>query len=133
MATRTRSSSSASRTTTEAEGIDPRLIRSHRPGEPAEVFPPGDFIREELEARGWTQADLAAILGRPVQVVNAIINAKKAVTPRTAIELGAAFGTSPELWINLETSYRLRVAGPPDPAIAQRAAARLRQPARSAS
>ena len=22
---------------------------------PAEVFPPGDFIREEIEARGWTQ------------------------------------------------------------------------------
>ena len=28
---------------------------------PAEVFPPGDFLREELEARGWTQADLARL------------------------------------------------------------------------
>ena len=25
---------------------------------PAEVFPPGEFIREELEARGWTQGTL---------------------------------------------------------------------------
>ena len=32
---------------------------------PAEVFPPGDFIKEELEAREWTQGDLAEILGDP--------------------------------------------------------------------
>src|SRR5436189_6436897 len=40
----------------------------------AQVFPPGEFIREELEARGWTQGDLAVILGRPIQVVNGIVN-----------------------------------------------------------
>jgi HTH-type transcriptional regulator/antitoxin HigA len=32
---------------------------------PAEVFPPGDFIKEELEARELTQGDLAEILGAP--------------------------------------------------------------------
>lgn len=47
----------------------------------ASVFPPGDFIREELEARGWTQRDLAEILGRPIQAVNAIVNGKKEITP----------------------------------------------------
>jgi HTH-type transcriptional regulator/antitoxin HigA len=90
----------------------------------AEVFPPGDFIREEIEARGWTQSDLAEILGRPVQVVNAIINGKKPITPETAVALGAAFGTGPEIWLNMETSYRLDQVGPPDPLIRKRAAAR---------
>ena len=71
----------------------------------ARVFPPGDFIREELEARGWTQRDLAEILGRPIQAVNAIVNGKKGVTPETAVSLGAAFGTSPEFWLNLEAAY----------------------------
>lgn len=33
---------------------------------PAEVFAPGEFIREELEARGWTQGDLAQIMDRPI-------------------------------------------------------------------
>lgn len=74
---------------------------------PAEVFPPGDFLREELEERGWTQQDLADILGRPPRVVNEIINAKRSITPETAKELSAALGTSPEFWLNLETAYQL--------------------------
>ena len=87
----------------------------------AEVFPPGEHIAEELEARGWTQGDLARIMGRPL-LANAIIKARKAITPRTALELGAAFGTGLEVGINLETSYRLHHAAPPDSAIAERAA-----------
>jgi HTH-type transcriptional regulator/antitoxin HigA len=87
----------------------------------AQVFPPGDFIREELEARGWTQGQLARIIGRPVQAVNAIVNGKKEITPGTAVALGAAFGTSAEFWLNLETAYRLAQAGPADPSIAARA------------
>lgn len=74
---------------------------------PAEAFPPGEFVREELKARGWSQTDLAQIIGRPHRVVNEIVAGKRAVTPETAKELGEAFGTSPQLWMNLETSWRL--------------------------
>ena len=98
------------------------MSRSNRPV--AEVFPPGLFIREELAARGWSQRDLAEILGRPSQAVNAIINGHKQITPRTARELEAAFGSSAEFWLNLEMSYRLQHEGLPDPAIARRAAER---------
>lgn len=74
----------------------------------AEVFPPGEFIREELEARAWTQGDLAEIMGRPPQVVSEIISAKKQITPETARELAAAFGSDDALyWLNLESAYRL--------------------------
>ena len=87
----------------------------------AEVFPPGAFIREELEERGWSQRDLAKVIGRPLQAVNEIVNGRKQITPDTALELAAAFGTSPELWLNLEVQYRLWRAGSPNPAIAKRA------------
>ncbi len=74
---------------------------------PAEVFPPGEFIREELEARGWSQQDLAEILGRPPRLVSELIGGKRALTPETAKGLAQAFGTSAEFWMNLESSYQL--------------------------
>ena len=88
---------------------------------PAQVFPPGEFIREELEARAWTQRDFAAILGRPLQNVNNIINGRTAVTAATAKQLALVFGTSAELWLNMETAYQLATAEEPDPKIARRA------------
>ena len=74
---------------------------------PAEVFPPGEFIRDELEARGWTQTDLAEILGRPLKAVSEILTGKRAITPETATGLGEAFGVDPQFWMNLESAYRL--------------------------
>jgi HTH-type transcriptional regulator / antitoxin HigA len=68
---------------------------------------PGEFLREELKARGWTQADLADILRRPVSLVNKIITGKRGISAKTAWGLAAAFGTTPELWMKLETAYRL--------------------------
>ena len=77
---------------------------------PARVNPPGSLISGELEARGWSQKDLAEIMGRPVQVVNEIIKGSKQITVATALELAAAFDMKPELWVNLETKYRLFLA-----------------------
>ena len=78
---------------------------------PARLVLPGRILRQELEARGWTQRDLAAILGRPEQVISEIIAGSKQITPETSIELSQAFGTSPEFWHNLEANYRLELAG----------------------
>jgi len=74
---------------------------------PARVAPPGRIIRRELDARGWTQKDLAQIMERPAQAVSEIVRGHKQITPETALQLASAFGTSPELWINLEANYRL--------------------------
>lgn len=77
---------------------------------PARIVTPGRILHRELEARNWTQKDLAEIIGRPAQTINAIINAKKEITPETALELAAAFNIPAEFWINLETNYRLHLA-----------------------
>ena len=77
---------------------------------PARPVPPGRILRQELEARGWTQRDLAAILGRPEQMVSEIINGAKQITPETSVELSQAFGVSPEFWYTLEANYRLELA-----------------------
>ncbi|WP_258003809.1 HigA family addiction module antitoxin [Fischerella thermalis] len=78
---------------------------------PARVPTPGKILSRELEVRGWTQKDLAEIMGRPVQTINEIIRGTKQITPETAIELSQALGTSPEFWTNLEAKYRLHLAG----------------------
>lgn len=73
---------------------------------PAEVFPVGDFLKEEMDARGWSQADLAKIIGRSDRDVHALVRGKLALRPETATLLGDAFGTAPEYWMNLDTAYR---------------------------
>jgi addiction module HigA family antidote len=92
-----------------------------KPRTPAEAFPPGDYIREELAARGWTQADLAKIIGRSQPAVNEMINGKRGITPESALALSAAFGTSPEFWMNLETIFALSRAEADVKAIQKRA------------
>ena len=77
---------------------------------PARVVSPGQVIAKELEARGWTQRDLAVIMGRPYQAINEIVNGSKQITPDTARELAKAFGTSMDFWMNLESNYRLFMA-----------------------
>ena len=71
---------------------------------------PGEVLQEEIKARGMTQKELAARLGRPPQAINEIIRAKKAITPDTAIGLGKVLGIDPQYWINLETDYRMTLA-----------------------
>ena len=71
---------------------------------------PGEVLQEEIEARGMSQKELAARLGRPPQVINEIIRAKKAITPDTAIGLGRVLGIDPQYWIKLETDYRMTLA-----------------------
>lgn len=74
---------------------------------PAEVFPPGEFLREELEAREWSQQELADILDRPPRLISELIAGKRAITPETARGLSDAFGISAEYWMSLESQYQL--------------------------
>lgn len=77
---------------------------------PAEVFAPGEFLKEELDARGWSQIELAEVLSRPPRLISEIIAGKRAITPETAKGLSAAFGQSAQYWMNLETAYQLSKA-----------------------
>ena len=94
---------------------------------PAEVFPPGEFLADELGARGWTQIEFAEIIQRPTQLVNEIIAGKKSITPETAREFSAALGSSPQYWLNLETAYQLWRTAPPSNADIIARTAKLRE------
>lgn len=69
--------------------------------------PVGRFLAEEIEAHGWTQAEFAAVLGRPVQFVSEIVNGKKEITRESAAQIGAALGQTPEFWLSFQDQYLL--------------------------
>ncbi len=71
---------------------------------------PGSILEEELQARGITQKELAAKMGRPAQAISEIINGKKAITPETALGLEQELGIPAYLWVRLEGRYRLALA-----------------------
>jgi len=96
----------------------------------AEIFPPGELLKDELEARNWSQTEFAEIIGRPVRLINEIIAGKKAITPETAAQLGASLGTSAQLWLNLESQYQLSKIETPDESIGRKARLHERFPVR---
>lgn len=89
-----------------------------------EILPsehPGEFIAEELEARNWSQADLAFVLGWDVSQLNRLIKGKTDVTPDSAIMLGDAFDMPAEFFMNLQKMYDLGRAKKADPGVRTRA------------
>ncbi len=74
------------------------------------AIPPGETLLDELRERGITQKAFAEMIGRPPQLVNEIVNGKKAITAETALQFEAALGISAVTWMNLESTYRLTLA-----------------------
>lgn len=68
---------------------------------------PAEVLRALLDARGWSQEELAAITGRARQTIVQIMRGKAGITPEMAVGLAAAFGNEPSDWLSLETNYRL--------------------------
>ncbi|HEY2512773.1 MAG TPA: HigA family addiction module antitoxin [Polyangiaceae bacterium] len=71
---------------------------------------PGAFLHQKLEAAGWSQKDLAWILGRPEQVISEIVRDKKRITTETAIALAQAFGNTADEWLSIRDAHALLLA-----------------------
>lgn len=81
---------------------------------------PGEIIRDELEARGWSQRDLAYVLGVAEGAVTLMLSGKRGISVDMARALGNAFDVSPEFFVNLQSAYDLARAREPDPSIARK-------------
>lgn len=71
---------------------------------------PGEILADELRDLGMSAAGAARILRVPTNRLSQIMAGKRAITADTALRLGQWLGTGPELWINLQTSFELRLA-----------------------
>lgn len=70
---------------------------------------PGEILKEEyLEPLGLSAAALAKVLHVSAPTVNDIVRQTRGVSADMALRLAAAFGTSAQFWLNLQTAYELR-------------------------
>lgn len=72
---------------------------------------PGEILLEEfMKPMGISINRLARDIAVPPGRISAIVNGKRAITADTALRLGKYFGISPDIWLNLQSDYDLRVA-----------------------
>ena len=71
---------------------------------------PGEVLREELDELGLSANALSKALGVPVNRVTMILNGQRGVSADTALRLARYFGTTPQLWLNLQKTWELRQA-----------------------
>lgn len=90
------------------KGVDPNMIANNLT--PSQPIHPGEMIKDEIEYRGISQKDLAAEIGIPASVLNAVLNGKRAVTTEYALLLEAALGIDADIWLRIQADYNKQVA-----------------------
>jgi addiction module HigA family antidote len=71
---------------------------------------PGEILGEELEELSMSAEALATALDIPTARVTKILEGERGMTADTALRLARYLGTTPQLWLNLQKTFELRVA-----------------------
>lgn len=72
---------------------------------------PGEILREDyLEPLGMSANALAGALKVPSSRINDIVRRRRGVTADTALRLARYFGSTPQFWLNLQSTWELRTA-----------------------
>jgi len=76
-----------------------------------EPVTPGEILMEEfLREYSLSQSQLARSIGVSPNRIAEIVSNRRGITADTALRLSLFFGNSPEFWLNLQTSYDLKIA-----------------------
>ena len=72
---------------------------------------PGEILREDvLPALGRSKAEIARLLGISRQTLYDILNEKQPVTATMALRIGKMCGNGPDIWLNMQKRYDLKIA-----------------------
>lgn len=71
---------------------------------------PGEILREELDELEMSANAFAEALSVPANRISAIMNGQRGISADTALRLSRYLGTTPQVWLNLQKAYELRVA-----------------------
>jgi addiction module HigA family antidote len=73
---------------------------------------PGEFLAEILEDAAMSQAEFARRVGVSPMRISHVINGSRPVTAELACLFGAAFGQTPQYWLNLQMDFDLKTIAP---------------------
>ena len=71
---------------------------------------PGEHVKEFMEDFGLTMNQLAKALHVPPNRITAIVKGTRGITAETAMRLARYFGTSVQMWMNLQARYLIVIA-----------------------
>ena len=74
------------------------------------AVPPGEYLEEVIGELGMTKDELARRMGRPATKMSSVFKGSKAITPETAMQLEKVVGVPANIWLGLESEYRLALA-----------------------
>lgn len=82
------------------------------PNKPRKLPPvhPGRVLKDVFEDAGLTANSVALALRVPANRLTGIINGQRSISADTALRLARYFGTSAQLWMNLQAKYDLEAA-----------------------
>jgi addiction module HigA family antidote len=80
----------------------PRIPKHRAPTPPGAIL-----LHEFIEPMNLTQAEVARAIDVPYQRLNEVVRGTRALTPSTALRLSRYFGTSPDVWVNLQLAVDL--------------------------
>jgi addiction module HigA family antidote len=72
---------------------------------PGDSFHPGEFIKDELEAREWSQQDLADKMKVSKSEISFVVHGHRDINVKLAVLLEKAMGIDAEFWMNLQVKY----------------------------
>ncbi|MCO6453339.1 MAG: HigA family addiction module antidote protein [Caldilineales bacterium] len=71
---------------------------------------PGGVVKDCIEDLGLSVTDAAKVLDVTRPTLSRVINGRSAISPEMAIRLSKAFGSTPEMWLRMQTAYDLAQA-----------------------
>ena len=77
---------------------------------PDYAVPPGWVLEDELGARGISQSQFARLCGLSAKLISEIIAGKAPIEPETAVQFDRVLGGGSDIWLRMESTYRLRLA-----------------------
>ena len=84
------------------------MIKAANQYNPDYAVPPGWVLEEELEARDISQSQFARLCGLSAKLISEIIAGKAPIEPETAGQFDRVLGGGPDIWLRMESTYRLR-------------------------